>query len=79
MTFEPDAVIGELMAVVFQDAEFTQVSDGPDQEAYDFIDPAGLGGYVSITVICTNVAITAVDWRSRRDRRLAGPSSLRWW
>lgn len=58
VTFEPDAVVGELMTVVFPDADFTQVSAGPDQEAYDFIDPAGLGGYVSITVICASVAIT---------------------
>lgn len=52
-------VTGEIpRAVVFPDAEFTQISDGSGQEAFDFIDPSGFGDYISITVICTNVAIT---------------------
>ena len=44
VTFEPEEVISELMALVFPDADFTQISDVPGQEAFDFIDPAGVRG-----------------------------------
>ena len=56
-TFDPDAVIEQLMNVVFPDAVFTAVSDVPGQEAFDFVDPLGTGEYISITSGCTNVGI----------------------
>ena len=55
----PLAVIDELMDDVFPDAEFTQIADTPGAEAFDFVDPIGVGDYVSTTPGgCTNVGIT---------------------
>ena len=59
VTMDPAPVIDELMTVVFPSATFTQTSTAVGQEAFDFVDPLGLGEYISITVNgCTNVSIT---------------------